>query len=616
MAPRPSYHLGKPYANHPCLVDGMVVVDPWREVLVEARRLWREAEAHLGVAHLEVAPEMPPEGMGDVAFPVFPYAPVLRSPPPAIAAQFQGALGRGTYVQGARATGGYVNLTLDPRALARVTLESVLHRRGEYGNLPPKGTKVIVEHTSVNPNGPVHVGRLRNPLIGDALARMLQRAGYDVIREFLVNDMGKQIILMYWGFKHLRPEEVGPPEKDREEYRLVRCYQGAVRRAQEDTAVEAQVAELSRRYEAGDRALAAEVRAVCQGALDAIVAGLGDLGVSFDRFFWESTTILDGRAREVAERLKALPQAVRESDGAYYLDLGDPSLGLPEASPGGHGRGGAEGAGKPSTRWFFLRKDGTTLYTTRDVAYHLDKFRRCDEAINVLGEDQKLGALQLRAALRLLGVGREPEPIFYAFVVLPEGRLSTRKGTVLWADDLVEEAVERAYEEVKGRRADMPEGEKRRIARAVGIGALKYNYVRVQAEKKIVFRWEEALNFEGNSAPFLQYAHARTCGILDRAGGRGEYDAAALEHPSELRLVKVLAQFPSTVEDCAEARRPHAMATYAFGVASQLNQFYRDCPVLTAPGPLRAARLAVVDATCNVLANALDTLGIEAPREM
>src|SRR5213078_2034312 len=141
----------------------------------------------------------------------------------------------------------------------------------------------------------------------------------------------------------------------------------------------------------------------------------------------------------------------------------------------------------------------------RDLAYHLRKMERCDRAINVLGEDQKLSFQRLRATFQLMGIDWAPETIYYAFVSLPEGRMSTRKGIVVYVDDLIDEAIERAFAEVSRRRA---------IAETIGLGALRYNIVRVQAEKAITFRWEDALNFEGNSAPFLQYAHARACSIL------------------------------------------------------------------------------------------------------
>jgi arginyl-tRNA synthetase len=156
----------------------------------------------------------------------------------------------------------------------------------------------------------------------------------------------------------------------------------------------------------------------------------------------------------------------------------------------------------------------------------------------------------------------------------------------------------------------------REIAETVGIGALRYNIVRVQPEKKITFRWEEALNFEGNSAPFLQYAHARTRGILDKAGPFEAGDPALLRHPEEARLVKLLAKFPYVIRKAAEGRRPHEVAAYAYGVAAQFNLFYRDCPVLPAEPPLRAARLGLVDGTRIVLRGGLECLGLDAPREM
>jgi arginyl-tRNA synthetase len=184
-------------------------------------------------------------------------------------------------------------------------------------------------------------------------------------------------------------------------------------------------------------------------------------------------------------------------------------------------------------------------------------------------------------------------------------------------DDLLDEAVERAYAEVSRRREDLPEARKREIAELVGIGAVRYNIVRVQAEKRIVFRWEEALNFEGNSAPFLQYAHARACSILEKAGARTKGDARLLVHPQEQLLLRRIAKLPSEIRDAADSRRVHVIASFVADVAAQFNQFYRDCPVLAAePAELRAARLDLVDAARIVLHNALGCLGLLAPSEM
>ena len=289
---------------------------------------------------------------------------------------------------------------------------------------------------------------------------------------------------------------------------------------------------------------------------------------------------------------------LEDEDGALFIDMAP------------HGFAGR------NPRWFLTRRDGTTLYTTRDLAYHLDKFGRSDEAINVLGEDHRLEFQQLSVALRLLGVDQEAEAVFFAFVSLPEGRLSTRGGRVVNVDDLADEAVERALLAVKERREDLSDEQMSRIAEAVGIGAVRYNIVKVQPEKRIVFRWEQALSLEGQTAPFLQYAYARASGILSKAEGLDGWDATLLAHPQERALVKLLARYPGVLRDAAERRRPNRVALFGHELATAFNQFYRDAPVLQAEEKLRDARLALVTSFRTVLDNLLACLGIQALEEM
>ncbi len=466
-----------------------------------------------------------------------------------------------------------------------------MDEREGYGRARRLGKKVIVEHSSANPTGPIHVGRARNSIIGDTLARLLDWAGYEVTREFLVNDVGKQVLTLVWGYRNLQEDDLPPPEREKADYRLVRYYQKASA-LMEDPHVAAEVGEIVRRFEAGDRTLQTRVRQVCEEMMQGMLETLSRLSVEFDHLFWEDQTVLDGSARDIVDRLKASGHT-QEEDGALYIDM-EP-FGVPGRDP----------------RWFVTRQDGTTLYPTRDLAYHLDKFKRSDEAINVLGEDHKLEFQQLSVALRLLGSERDVESVFYAFVALPEGRLSTRKGRVVNLDDLMEEAEERALKEVRVRREDLPDNQVREIAGAVGLGALRYNLVKVQAEKRIKFRWEEALNLEGQTAPFLQYSYARASGILRKSEEVGTWNPRLLEDPQEKALLKLMARFPGTVRECANLRRPHQLANFAYDLATAFNLFYRDCPVLQAEEPLRSTRLSLVDGFRTVLANALECLAVK-----
>jgi arginyl-tRNA synthetase len=571
--------------------------DPWRNLTEAIARLVRAGEEALDFPPLDVPLELPAPQFGDVALPTHGYAKAARAPPAEIAGRLSEAMPpTGDYVSRHEPVAGYVNFHIDLGSFAEHTLGAVLRRAEGYGRAPPNGLRALVEHTSVNPTGPVHVGRARNSIIGDTLARLIDRAGYEVTREFLVNDSGRQVLTLLWGLDNLREEDVEPPQREGEDYRLVRFYQKAMEAA-EDPAVTAEVDEFVRRLEGGDEDLRERVRTVAKGMMDGILRSLGRLDITFDNLFWDDQVLVDGSAIRVVERLQDGGH-LEEEEGALFIDMAP------------HGFAGR------NPRWFLTRRDGTTLYTTRDLAYHLDKFERSDQALNVLGEDHRLEFQQLSVALRLLGAKQEPEAVFLAFVSLPEGRLSTRGGRVVNLDDLVDEAVERALVAVKARREDLSEEEMARIAEAVGIGAVRYNIVKVQPEKRILFRWDQALSLEGQTAPFLQYAYARAAGILTKSEGLDGWDASLLTHPQERALVKLLGRFPGVLRDAAEHRRPNRVALFGHELATTFNQFYRDAPVLQAEEDLRAARLALVTSFKTVLGNLLTCLGIQPLEEM
>jgi arginyl-tRNA synthetase len=539
----------------------------------------------------------------------FRLAGEVGAPPPKVAVDIAEAIDASgyDYLASAEPQGPYVNFHVSD-AYYGDTLESA--RADEYGRLPDTGTSVVVEHTSANPTGPVHVGRARNPILGDAIARTLDFAGNDVERHYYVNDAGRQVAVFTWAYETFEESDLPEPERDRGDYDLVRYYRKGnqfleAADDEEVAAAEEEISDIMRGLEAGDDEAFERVAAVVDEVLSGMRTSLERLPAEFDEFVKETRFIRNGDAEEVVTRLKESDYAVYEDD-AWQLDL----------SPFGFEK-----------NLVFLRSDGTTLYTTRDLAHHEWKFENYDEAVTVLGEDHKLQAEQLDAALEVLGNDTSAlRQTFYSWVNLPEGGMSTREGTGVDLDDLLDESVRRAREEVEKRldsriRDDeLDEDDIDRIARQVGIGAVRYDIVSKQPTKGITFEWERALDFEAQSAPYVQYVHARCCGILDEAATAGidaSADAALLETEAERELVHDVARFPAVIESAAEDLEPHTVATFVRDFAETFNTFYRECPVLRADDEeLAAARLGLVEAARHTVANGLAVLGIEAPESM
>jgi arginyl-tRNA synthetase len=327
------------------------------------------------------------------------------------------------------------------------------------------------------------------------------------------------------------------------------------------------------------------------------------VGVSFDEFVWESSLLHDGSVDAVVERLRHAPHFVQEENGALAIDT--TVYGLP----------------KEDARAVFVRGNGTTLYPTRDVAYHLQKFARFQRVIDVLGQDHLLHARTLEALLAEIGEPRRPEFVLYQYITLPGGgRMSTRKGTVVWLDTLLDEAIDRARSEVQKRHPELSAGDAEQIAVSVASGATRYHIVRVAADKAVSFQWEDALSFEGRSGPFVQYAYARATSLLAKARDEGAELPSApngsdLGTTPERDLIRVLARFPSVLAAAARTAHVHSVAGYGHDLAEAFNRFYQSTPVLKAEIQ-RTSRLALVAASRQVLGNTLTLLGIDRLERM
>lgn len=524
----------------------------------------------------------------------FRLAPVSRKSPVQIAKMIASSieLPPEGLIDRVETAGPYLNFHASRKFLDS-TISAILTQRMDYGSRSGRG-KVILEHTSANPNGPLHVGHIRNSVIGDTLGRILKKAGYEVETQYYINDMGRQIAIVSWALEHF-----GFDAQKKSDHAIADIYIRANRVLEAEPEKTAEIDHLMQRIEQGDRRVAESFRQAVDLAMAGIKQTLARMDISHDSFASESTFVINRDVSTTIDRIKQTGRT-KIDNGALMVDLSDYGF---------------------EKKLVIQRSDGTSLYTTRDLAYHLWKASKCDRMINVLGADHKLISGQLKAVLNALHE-TEPEIVIFEFVSLPEGSMSTRRGKFISADELLDQIESHALIEVNKRRPDTDDHFRQKVAKFVGIGAVRYDIVKVSPEKATVFDWREALDFEKQGAPFIQYSHARACSIIENARELGVYpavidhDISVLTEDQEIELIKRMSRFSSVIETASSDLKPHHLATYARELADSFNQFYRYVPVLGAEEAFRSSRLVLVDCARMVLAIALETLGIYAPESM
>lgn len=561
-----------------------------------------EALNKTGLTDQDIKLNTPPQpDLGDYSYACFTHAKTAKKAPQQIAETLKETIQNDEWIHNTSATQGYLNITINKKKLTTETLQNITTKQNEYATQPNNDKKVIIEHTSANPNGPLHIGRARNPIIGDTIVRLYRACGYTVDAQFYLDDLGKQVAILAWGLANLNKKDLPEPLYQKTDHQLVTYYQEANKQMEDNPKIAEEIHHLLKLAEQLDPTTTNNIKEAYQGVLQGIMQSLERINIHLDTIIPESTFVKDKSVDKIVETLKNTPYTGTDQ-GAYYLDL--ESFGI-------KGR---------NTNFIFLRKDGTTLYATRDIAYHHWKAQHADLLINILGEDHKLESQQVSIALKLTNATLLPQPVFYSFVSMPGGKMSTRRGRVVYLDQLIDEIIERAYQEVKKRRkTELNEQQMKAIAEQIGTASLRYNIIKVQPEKDITFKWEDALNFEGNALPFIAYSYARAHSILSKTTQPTyeEHLAQHLSTPSEHHLIMQLAKLPETINEAAHSHKPHLLTTYLYETASAFNQFYRDCPVLKEKNKdIRNARLHLTNATALVIQNALDLLGIQPPKEM
>jgi arginyl-tRNA synthetase len=555
---------------------------------------------------------------GDVALPCFALAKSMKKAPQEIASNLAEKLAPLlTNLDGCREVtceGGFCNFFVDVQWLAEKTIQNTLNNPETVGHFR-EPSSLLIEHTSANPNGPFHVGRSRNAILGDTFVRMHRLAGDEVRAEYYVDDMGKQVGILAWALDNLDQERVTEilnaaeiaednsyPEKP--DHQRVRFYQAANLLKEDDSTVESGVTELVQASEEADADTLAKFEAAYQPVLDGMLQTLSRLGIEFDSFTKESQFIIDGSVDVIMAQLEDSELHGTAENGAHYLEL---------ESRGVQGK---------STKFFFRRGDGSSLYATRDIAYHQWKWSQSERLLNILGEDHKLQSKQVGIALDEVGI-KNPEVVFYAFTKLPDGKMSTRRGNVVYMDGLLDEAAERATQVVKEIRADLSDEELTSIGEAVGKSAVRFNIARVSPEKGINFRWEDALSFESDSAPFIMYSHARACSIRRRLESNGhEVDALVSEvndwnglSDTAAELVKRIATFGESLDNSINVQRPNLFSSYLLALATEYNRFYHDNHVMEESG-INSRNLALSEAARILISAGCEGLGIIALESM
>ena len=557
---------------------------------------------------------------GDVAGGVGPFGKAARKAPEAVGNEIGSWLADNEPAVSSFSTvKGFLNIVIEPSFWNSV-LEHI--STTENWGVTPAGADsplVMVEYSSPNTNKPLHLGHLRNILLGYSLSRILQACGNRVVKTNIVNDRGihickSMLAWLKWG-DGMTPESSGKKGDhligdfyvafDRHYKDEVKALVEAGKTEEEaknEAPLMLEAREMLRKWEAGDP----EVRALWEKMNSWVYAGFDEtyraMGVDFDKIYYESQTYLEGKAKVLEGLEKGL--MYRREDGSVWADLT------------------AEGLDHK----LLLRADGTSVYMTQDIGTAKLRYQDypIDKMIYVVGNEQNYHFQVLSLLLDRLGFkwGKDLVHCSYGMVELPEGKMKSREGTVVDADDLMSKMVTDAAEvsAEMGKLKDIPEEERAEIARIVGMGALKYFLLKVDPRKNMTFNPRESIDFNGNTGPFIQYTYARIRSLLRKAEAEGieAVPYAAVETgEKETALIQALAEFPEVVRAAGQTYSPALIANYAYDTVKLYNSFYHDCPVLSEPDAARRSlRLALSRATADTVRTAMGLLGIEVPERM
>ncbi|PKN97168.1 MAG: arginine--tRNA ligase [Chloroflexi bacterium HGW-Chloroflexi-4] len=500
---------------------------------------------------------------------------------------------------------GYLNLYFSAADYSRRVIDEVLSAGAQYGKGEPFGKKIMFEFSQPNTHKAFHVGHLRSAFLGDVLSRISEAAGYEVVRANYPGDMGLHVIKWLWNY--LKYHKGEKPEKDITRW-MGAMYAEACKRIEENPDLEAEVRAIYTRWDQKDPEIVDCWKETREWSLIGFKEMYEKLDIKFDRYYFNS--MFEEPGKEIVADLiaRGIAEDERPKGGAVIVKL-DEKLGLTE---------------EKYRVIVVQRSDSTALYATEDLALARQKFLDypdLEKAYYVVDVRQSLHFTQVFKTLEIAGYdwATRCQHVSYELVNLPGNVvMASREGTVVLLEDLLREATARALEVVKEKNPDLSEESKLKVAEAVGLGAVKYPMVSRDSGKMVTFDWETALDFNGQAAPYIQYAYVRANSILKKYNAplpdsilSGDQLSA-----SEIALIDLIARMPGEIQKAARELKPLTISNLAYELAKAFNDFYVQCPVLIAEEPIKSARIRLVAAAKQAIANSLALLGITAPQAM
>ncbi|HAC11790.1 MAG TPA: arginine--tRNA ligase [Clostridiales bacterium] len=554
-----------------------------------------------GVTPEEIASYLsvpPTNDMGDFALPCFKFAKILRKPPVQIAEDLKNAYPTDHVICGVSAVNGYLNFSIDRTAFVKTTLDKIAEEGEKYGSdTIGAGKTICIDYSSINIAKPFHIGHLSTTVLGGALYRILSFLGYKTVGINHLGDYGTQFGKLISAYKRWGDKETVQKGGIRA---LNELYVRFHREAETDPALDDEARAYFKKIEEKDEECLALFRWFKELTLKDVQKIYDLLDIRFDSYAGES--FYSDKMQPVIDELKE-KGLLKESRGAQVVDLEE--YGMPPC--------------------IILKSDGTSLYATRDMAAAIYRKQTYDfyKCLYVVAYQQNLHFKQFFKVLELMGKdwAKDLVHVAYGMVSLEEGTMSTRKGNVVFLEDVIRRCIEKAYEIISEKNPSLQGEEKAKIAEQVGVGAVIFGALYNSKIKDIVFSYDKVLNFDGETSVYVQYTCARAKSVLQKAGVAAEksrgYTLDFALNEAETDLAKALADFPDTVREAAEKYEPSFIARYAVDLSQKFNKFYFDCKILSAEDENKKAfRLDLTAATARVLTNAFALLGISMPDKM